>query len=134
MRFRKPKLRFALDEGVPNSVGILLKSAGHSVLFFNTGKYIPRGSKDNEVCAAAILNEAILVATDGDMKQIAKKNGISNSAYSRLSLLKLSCDEPSAASRVEACMSLIEHEWHVGDGQTRRLFVEIQKSAVRTNR
>ena len=131
MRFRKPNLRFALDEGVPDSVGQVLKKAGHKVLFFNTGKYIPRGSKDIVVCAAALLNEAILVATDGDMKQIARQHGVSGSAYSRLSLLKLSCSEPEAANRVAACLSLIEHEWHVGNGRERRLFVEILTSVIR---
>ncbi len=135
MRFKRPKLRFALDEGVPNAVGMALQSAGHTVIFLNRGDRVPRGAKDSLVCAFAILNEAILVAMDGDMKAIARGAGITGSAYAKLNLLKLSCLETEAAARVKAAMTLIEHEWHVGAGTPgRRLFVEILTSVIRSNR
>ena len=135
MRFRRPKLKFLLDEGVPDSVGKVLKAAGHKVLYVNKGKVVPRSSKDSLVCASAILNDAILVATDGDMKAIAKGHGVSGSAYAKLNLVKLSCPETEAAARVKAAITLIEHEWHINAGTTgRRLFVEILTTVIRTNR
>lgn len=135
MRFRRPKLRFALDEGVPNAVGRVLSNASHKVTYLNEGKTLPRGSKDEHVCAFAMLNNLILVATDGDMKAVAKNHGVSNSRYGRLNLLKISCEEPHAANRVREAMSLIEHEWHVNStAKGRRLFVEILTTAIRTNR
>jgi predicted nuclease of predicted toxin-antitoxin system len=135
VRFRRPKLKFLLDEGVPDSVGRFLKSAGHSVIYVNRGDVVPRSSKDPLVCASAILNDAILVATDGDMRSIAKGHGISNSAYAKLNLVKLSCLETEAAGRFKAAMTLIEHEWYVNaESAGRRLFVEIMTTVIRTNR
>jgi predicted nuclease of predicted toxin-antitoxin system len=112
VRFRKPVLKFAIDEGAPDSVGVVLREAGHKVLYLNQGKVLPRGSKDPLVCEFAMMNDAILVATDGDMRQFARSHGISNSRYKKLNLLKLSCREPIAAARVKSAMTLIEHEWH----------------------
>jgi predicted nuclease of predicted toxin-antitoxin system len=135
VRFERPKLRFVLDEGVPNAVGTALQAARHNVIFLNRGDLVPRGAKDSLVCAFAILNDAILVAMDGDMKVIARGVGITGSAYARLNLLKLSCLETEAADRVTAAMTLIEHEWHVSAGAPgRRLFVEIRTSVIRSNR
>jgi len=135
VKFRKPKLRFALDEGVPNSVDRIIKARGHSVAYLNEGTYIPRGSKDTLVCAFAVVNNFILVAMDGDMKAIAKGHGVSKTDYAKLNLLKISCHETDAAARVEASMTLIEHEWYVNSGApARRLFVEIMKTVIRTNR
>ena len=135
MRFKRPKLKFALDEGVPNAVGRALQTAGHKVIFLNKGDLVPRGAKDSLVCAFAILNDVILVAMDGDMRAIARGAGITGSVYAKLNLLKLSCLETEAATRVNAAMTLIEHEWHVGAGAAnRRLFVEILTSVIRSNR
>ena len=135
MRFKRPKLTFVLDEGVPNAVGRVLESAGHKVLYVNRGDHVPRGSKDPLVAAFAVFNNAILVATDGDMRSIAKGYGITGSVYAKLNLLKLSCSEIEAAGRVQAALSLIEHEWHVGaQTQGRRLFIEIMTTVMRTNR
>jgi predicted nuclease of predicted toxin-antitoxin system len=133
VRFKKPVLKLALDEGVPDSVGKVFVEAGHKVILLN--KTLPRGSSDQFVCGFAQMNDAILVATDGDMKQIARGHGVGASKYRRLSLLKLSCREPRAAERVRAAMTLIEHEWHCGaQAVGRRLFMEILDSAIRTNR
>lgn len=135
MRFRRPKLKFALDEGVPNAVGRALEESGHRVVYLNKGDLVARGAKDTLVCAFAIMNDLILVASDGDMKVIAKANGATGSIYAKLNLLKLSCTPPEAAERVKVMMTLIEHEWHVGaEREGRRLFVEVQSMAVRSNR
>lgn len=135
MRFKKPKLRFALDEGVPNAVGRILEESGHKVIYLNKGNLVPRGAKDTLVCAFAIMSDMILVAIDGDMRMIAKGHGASSSIYAKLNLVKLSCSPPEAAARVKTAISLIEHEWHVNAGVGgRRLYVEILASVIRTMR
>jgi predicted nuclease of predicted toxin-antitoxin system len=135
VRFKKPRLSFVLDEGVPNSVGRVLTDARHKVTYLNEGKHLPRGAKDELVCAFAIANDMILVAIDGDIKQIAKKFGVTNSQYGSLCLLKLSCKETDAAERVKVSLSLIEHEWHVGARNVgRRIFIEIMGNVIKSNR
>ena len=135
MRFKRPKLRFALDEGVPNAVGQILEEARHYVIYLNKGTLVPRGAKDEIVSAFAVLNGLILVAIDGDMKAIAKAHGATNSIYAKLNLLQLSCEPPAAAARVKMALTLIEHEWHVNEhADGRRLFVDIRTSLIRTMR
>lgn len=73
------KLRFLLDEGVPVSVGRALQQDGHVVLYHK--EVLAAGSPDQVVCAAAELNDCILVACDRDMKQIARKAGITGSRF-----------------------------------------------------
>jgi predicted nuclease of predicted toxin-antitoxin system len=129
----RPVLRLFLDEGVPDSVGHAFMDAGHQVAFLN--KTLARGSSDQLVCAIADINDAILVALDGDMKRIAQQYGVGGRRFLRLGLIKLSCYEPSAAERVRMAMSLIEHEWMVTEGQEgRRIFVEISDKVIRTFR
>lgn len=129
----RPSLRLFLDEGVPDLVGHAFMEAGHQVAFLN--KELARGSSDHLVCAIADLNDAILVALDGDMKRIAQGHGIGSGRFLKLGLIKLSCFEPDAAMRVRAAMSLIEHEWNATAGSTgRRIFVEISDKVMRSFR
>lgn len=129
----RPTLRLFLDEGVPDSVGHAFLEAGHQVHFLN--RSLARGSSDQLVCTIADINEAILVALDGDMKRIAQGHGVGSGRYLRLGLIKLSCFEPDAPARVRAAMSLIEHEWIVTEGQEgRRIFVEISDRVIRSFR
>jgi predicted nuclease of predicted toxin-antitoxin system len=129
----KPSLRLFLDEGVPDSVGHAFMEAGHQVAFLN--KTLARGSSDHLVCAIADINDAILIALDGDMKRIAQGHGVGSAKFLRLGLIKLSCFEPDAANRVRAAMSLIEHEWIVTEGaEGRRVFVEISDKVIRSFR
>lgn len=129
----RPTLRLFLDEGVPDSVGHTFMENGHEVGFLN--RTIARGSSDQLVCAIADINNAILVALDGDMKRIAQSYGIGSGRFLRLGLIKLSCSETIAAQRVQAAMSLIEHEWEAGHGkQGRRIFIEIGTDVIRTFR
>ena len=107
--------------------------AGHSVGFLN--KTPNRGAADKVVCVIADINDAILVALDGDMKRIAQGYGVGGRRYLNLGLIKLSCFEPDAAERVRAAMSLIEHEWNFTEGQMgRRIFIEIMNTVIRTMR
>lgn len=129
----RPVLKLFLDEGVPDSVGRAFMEAGHQVAFLN--KTLARGSSDQLVCAIAQINDAILVALDGDMKRIAQGHGVGSGRFRRLGLIKLSCYEPDAARRVRGAMSLIEHEWVFTEGSTgRRIFVEISDTVIRSFR
>jgi predicted nuclease of predicted toxin-antitoxin system len=129
----RPSLRLFLDEGVPDSVGHAFLEAGHQVGFLN--KSLARGSSDHLVCAIADINDAILVALDGDMKRIAQSYGVGSGRFLRLGLIKLSCFEPDAATRVRFAMSLIEHEWNATAGtEGRRIFVEISDKVIRSFR
>jgi len=78
----RPSLRLFLDEGVPDSVGHALMEAGHQVGFLN--KSLARGSSDHLVCAIADINDAILVALDGDMKRIAQGYDIGSGRFLKL--------------------------------------------------
>lgn len=127
-------LRFLLDESVPNAVGVVLKGAGHETYFVNKSQIVLRGSPDPVVAEAAVQADAILVALDGDMRQIAKSHGAGKNRYSKLSVLKLSCSELAAAKRVKAMMSLIEHEWAIVHGGIRKFHVEIKDTLVRSMR
>jgi predicted nuclease of predicted toxin-antitoxin system len=130
---QRPSLRLFLDEGVPDSVGHEFMAAGHEVAFLN--KTLVRGSSDQLICAIADINNAILVALDGDMKRIAQGYGVGSGRYLRLGLIKLSCFEPDAAKRVRVAMSLIEHEWMITEGTMgRRIFVDIGDSVIRSHR
>jgi predicted nuclease of predicted toxin-antitoxin system len=129
----RPILRFFLDEGVPDSVGHTLMAEGHHVGFLN--KTMARASSDQLVCVIADINNAILVALDGDMKRIAQGYGIGARTFLKLGLLKLSCYEPDGARRVKEAMSLIEHEWNYSAGTDgRRIFIEILDTVIRTVR
>jgi predicted nuclease of predicted toxin-antitoxin system len=129
----RPVLRLFLDEGVPDSVGHAFMQAGHEVAFLN--RTVARGAPDHLVCAIADINDAILVALDGDMKRIARSYGITRSRFLRLGLIKISCRETLASKRILAAMSFIEHEWEVGQqAGHRRIFLEISESVMRTFR
>jgi predicted nuclease of predicted toxin-antitoxin system len=129
----RPVLRLFLDEGVPDSVGHAFMAAGHQVAFLN--KTMVRGSSDPLVCVIADINDAILVALDGDMKRIAQGYGVGGRKFLKMGLIKLSCYEPDAAKRIQEAMSLIEHEWNFSAGKPgRRIFVEILDTVIRTVR
>lgn len=110
-----------------------MAAAGHEVLYLRDT--MATGSPDQLVCAVSEANDCILVALDGDMKQLAQRHGVGNRRFKKLSLLKLSCRETRAAQRVQAALSLIEHEWQYGhDNLDRRMFVEIGNDVIRTVR
>jgi predicted nuclease of predicted toxin-antitoxin system len=130
---RGNKLRLFLDEGVPDAVGRQFVAFGHEVIYLRD--CIATGSPDDLVCVAAEANEAILVACDGDMRQMVKRFGIGNGRFKKLSLIKLSCPEPQAANRLKEAMTLIEHEWRVSQAKTaRRLYIEVSPAVIKTMR
>jgi predicted nuclease of predicted toxin-antitoxin system len=127
-------MKFLLDEGVPVSVGNVLVQAGHEVIFFdNSG--LTKGSPDPVVCAAAMASDAILVAADHDMKRLAKAQGISNSRFKTLGLVRFECPNPIASKRMQDTISLVAHEnTKVADGLCQRLFVVIGETVIRVYR
>jgi predicted nuclease of predicted toxin-antitoxin system len=130
---KRPTLKLFIDEGVPDSVGRAFLASGHKVVYLRDA--IATGSPDQLVCAVSEANDAILVALDGDMRQLAQRHGIGQRRYRKLSLLKLSCRETRAAARVVQAMSLIEHEWNYSAGSNdRRIFIEINDEAMHTKR
>lgn len=128
------KLRVFLDEGIPDGVGREFESAGHDVIYLRES--IKTGSADDLVSVAALANDAILVACDGDMKQLVKKYGISGSRFGQLSLIKITvASKVQAAPRIRESMSLLEHEWAYSEGKAaRRMYIEIKDSLIRTMR
>ena len=127
------KLKLFLDEGVPESVGRCFAAVGHNVIYFKEAA-VP-GSPDQLVAAVSEANDAVLIALDGDMRKIAQRRGVGQRRFRKLSLIKLSCRETRAASRVQKAMSLIEHEWRLAsDKSDRRVFIEIGNDVIRIMR
>jgi predicted nuclease of predicted toxin-antitoxin system len=127
-------MRFFLDEGVPRSVGKFLEAEGFEVLYLEDK--IAKGSKDTLVAAVSEANDAVLVAFDSDFKSIVSRQGIGQRRFRTLSLLRFEkCRESQAVHRLERALSLIRHEWKLGNGPSdRRMFVVITASTIRTHR
>jgi len=81
-------------------------------------------------------NNAVLVTFDPDFKALASRIGIGRRRFTKLSLIRFEkCRESQAANRIEAALSLIEHEWAFGNtSRDRRLFVVITAQTIRTHR
>lgn len=127
-------MRFFIDQCVPISVARSLEKYGLEVILLRD-KTAPN-SPDTLVAAVSEANNAILVTMDGDFKSIAQRTGIGQRRYRKLSLLRFEkCRESAAAQRIETAMSLIKHEWKVGNGRKdRRMFVVITAETIRTHR
>lgn len=127
-------MRFFIDQNVPESVGRVLASHNYEVVALRTR--IPIDSPDTLVAAVAEANDAILVTFDPDFKALASRIGIGRRRFAKLSLIRFEkCRESQAAARMEAALSLIEHEWAIGqEHRDRRLFVVITSATIRTHR
>jgi predicted nuclease of predicted toxin-antitoxin system len=111
-------------------VATVFRAAGHEVLLLR--EKIAPDSPDPLVCAVSEANDAILVIHDPDMKQLARRRGLGQRRYRKLSLIKLTCRESRAAARVVEAMSLIVHEWNYGANNIdRRMFIEIGDNVIR---
>ncbi|MCK0149026.1 DUF5615 family PIN-like protein [Marivita sp. S6314] len=128
-------MKFFLDAQVPFSVGSWLTSSGHETIFHNDA--LPEGTVDDVVCATAILNEAILVALDKDMKRAVRRYGskLQQDRFKSLDLLLFVCSPVQAEKRLQSCFSLVEHEWKFANKKkARRMWVEIGTNHLRTYR
>lgn len=114
-------------------MGRFLGDRGHAVTYMQD--VMVRGSPDALVAEIAQRNDAILVAIDKDMRQIAKKHGIGSLRFGRLHLLQFRCTEPQAVHRVKEATELIELEWDIACSKSaRRFWVEVGDSYIRTHR
>ncbi|MBV9841376.1 MAG: DUF5615 family PIN-like protein [Sphingomonadaceae bacterium] len=130
----QPRMRFFTDQNVPESVPRALEYAGYDVVRLR--ERIGTRSPDTLVAAVAEANSAVLVTWDSDFKSIAQRHGIGQRRFRKLSLLRFEkCRESRGAERLERALSLIEHEWEIGNGQSdRRMFVVITDQTIRTHR
>jgi predicted nuclease of predicted toxin-antitoxin system len=129
------KFRTFLDASVPDSVGEVLGQRGHVVIYHRD--VLPEKTPDPVVAAAALANDAILVAIDHDMKQLAQRYGMTprGDRFARLSLIRLCCDEVLASKRLSHAMTFVEHEWAVSEEKAaRRMWVDIGAHFLRSNR
>lgn len=127
-------MRLFTDHCVPESVPKMLEANGYEVIRLRDKT--ATDSPDMLVAAVAEANDAVLITMDGDFKQIAARTGIGKRRYRTLSMIRFErCRESRAAARLEAALTLVEHEWAFGNGaQDRRMFVVIGAEAIRTHR
>lgn len=112
-----------------------MRRHGHTVIQHRS--VLIRGAPDNVVCAAAIANDAILIAIDNDMKQLAKRYGVTprGERFPSLNIIRLCCREALASKRLMQASSLILHEWDYARAKAaRRLWVDIHPHFIRSNR
>lgn len=128
-------LRAFLDAGVPDSIANVLRAHGHEVLLYREA--LPEAATDDEVCATAIANRAVLVVIDGDIRRIARRYGakVSQDRFKTLDVIHLACSGPIAPTRLDQAMDLLAMEWaYCNRKAARRLWVEIGAHHIRTNR
>ena len=124
-----------LDEGTPVPAAEPFLTRGHQVIYHSD--VLASGSKDDVVVVTSIINKAILIAVDADMKRMVKRFGSPNLSerYARLNLIFISCNEVLAAKRLDHAMSFIENEWNVTcEKAARRLWVDIGPHCLRSFR
>ena len=118
---------------MPDSVGHVLKEAGHEVVLLR--EHLAPNSPDPLVAAVAEMNEAILISLDGDFRSLAPRIAIGRRRFKKLSRIALKCNAPRAAARVKESLSLIEHEWSIAQNRAdKRMIIEIMQTAIRTIR
>jgi hypothetical protein len=102
-----------LDEGAPAQVAEPFRARNHGVILF--GDVLTPSAKDSVVAASAIQNDAVLIAVDRDMRQLAKRwgNAEGGGRYKRLCLIFIGCNPVLAPKRIEHAMSFIELEWDI---------------------
>jgi hypothetical protein len=127
-------IRFFVDHCVPDSVGRILRDAGHEVILLR--ERIAPDSPDPLVAAVSEMNGAVLVSLDSDFKRLAPRVPIGErQRFRKLSRIGLRCKAPQCAQRMNICLSLIAHEWAVAQSSAdKRMIVDIGASYVRSIR
>ncbi len=129
----KTKIKFFLDQCVPNSVGTMLVELGHEVILLRD--QIAPNSPDPLVAAISEMNDAVLVSLDSDFKTLASRAGTGRRRFKTLSRIGLKCREPKAADRIQKAISLIELEWKIAKTNSDpRMIIEIADSQIKTLR
>jgi predicted nuclease of predicted toxin-antitoxin system len=127
-------IRFFVDHCVPDSVGGVLREAGHEVILLR--ERIAADSPDPLVAAVSEMHGAVLVSLDSDFKRLAPRVPMGErQRFRRLSRIALRCKAPQCAQRLKVCLSLVEHEWALAQLSTdKRMIVDIGPSYVRSIR
>ncbi|HVC53712.1 MAG TPA: DUF5615 family PIN-like protein [Stellaceae bacterium] len=127
-------IRFFVDHCVPDSVGRVLRKAGHEVILLR--ERIAPDSPDPLVAAVSEMNNAVLISLDADFRSLAPRvpKG-QRQRFRKLSRIGLRCKAPRCAQRLAVTLSLIEHEWTVAQASPdKRMIVEIGETFVRSIR
>ena len=130
-----PQLKVLLDEGAPHSAAEPFAQSGYKTIFH--GDVLDNGASDEMVAITAMLNEAVLIAVDLDMKRLARRFGAARDGgkFEKLDLIWIGCDPVMAAKRLSHSMSFIEHEWEVRcEKAARRMWVSIENHRLTTYR
>jgi len=129
----RTRIKFFVDQCVPDSVGRLLRDRGYDVTFLR--EVLPTDSPDPIVAATCEQNNAVLVSFDADFKTLATRLGVGKRRFRRLSRISLQCREPESARRIQDALPLIEFEWrHAGRGKDKRILIEILGLGIKTIR
>lgn len=127
------RIRFFIDQCVPDSVGRVLTSLGHEVVLLR--EKLPPNSPDALVASISEQNNAVLISMDSDFRKLAPRIPLGKRRFRKLSRIGLKCAEPKAARRLEDALSLFEHEWERAQAQSdRRVIVEVGETYIRTIR
>ena len=124
-----------LDEGTPVPAAEPFIKRGHQVIHHRD--VLLSGAKDKVVVTAAILNKAVLIAVDADMRRMVRRFGAPGQTerYDKLNLISIRCNEVLAAKRLTQAMSFIEQEWHFAcEKPSRRMWVDIEPHRLITYR
>jgi predicted nuclease of predicted toxin-antitoxin system len=119
-----PRLRFFLDNNVPDSIGSYLQRRGHSVQ--RQRFHIPVNSPDQVVAMTAMQAERILVTLDKDFNS----QRFQQERFDRLSLLFLNGPSYLLLAAVKNEMDTIEFRAASRKG-ARRLVVHLKPGQIR---
>lgn len=128
------KIRFFTDNNVPDSVADFLVEAGFEVTRLRD--VMLTDTTDPVIAVACSCSGHVLVTHDNDFRGAgaAKRLGITQREYrTKLHRVQLRCEEPRSAKRLQAALSVIEHEWDILDG-SRPLVIEIRDDIIRLMR
>jgi predicted nuclease of predicted toxin-antitoxin system len=128
----RPIILFFTDQNVPESVAKALEAAGHTVTRLRD--VMPTDSADAVVAAACEQAGLVLLTHDNDFKNMAARMRISNRRFRKLSFIRLGCRESRSATRIQAALSLIEHEWEIAQATNGRLQIHLGDEVIRTSR
>lgn len=121
---------FYLDENVAASVQRVLEAAGHDVIW--TRDITSEGVADDVVAAVAEDANATLISHDKDFKKIAPRIPDGQRArFRRLSMIRLICNKPRSANRMEAVLSYIEFDFSQRQATAdRRSIIEVKTDLI----
>lgn len=135
MKGNGPQLKVLLDEGAPHSSAEPFVQNGYQAIFH--GDVLDNGASDEMVAVTAMLNKAVLIAVDLDMKRLVRRFGTARDGgkFDKLNLIWVGCDPVMAAKRLIHAMTFIEHEWAICcEKAARRMWVSIENHRLTTYR